>query len=186
MSSTKNDNTMSELDLTSSNPDLAGFDLEALTGLAAFPDGSGGGIWQLAWEMQLLRDYEARIALLRAFARKHQCHLARVLWDVEVRSMDPLDKDGPFVPMIIIEGYQYDRRRVEASEICSLWPDAKWSRCMPRYHSESDRTRDYTAVVDGVTLRITKAERLPEPVKVDRFAPCGPIKIKTRKGEELA
>ena len=38
-------------------------------------------------------------------------------------------------------------------------------------------TRDYTAEIDGVIVRIENAERLPAPVKVERFAACGPLKL---------
>ena len=166
------------LELTNKNPDLEGFDLEAMAGLGAHYDGSGGGIQQLAWEMKRLRETQERINLLNAFVRKYQMTLARLSWALDVDTLPPVKRDDIlFVPEIQLCSYTHDKNPVEAKDIAALWPDAEWSRSKPQYSSDDDRQRDYTAEIDGVTVRIKNAERLPEPVKVERFSPCGPIKI---------
>lgn len=161
------------------NPDLEGFDLEALSGLAAYSDGSGGGIDGIAWEMGRLRELRERIDLLDAFARKHQMLLARLSWNFDATAIHPEDKDlesMPFVPEIRICSAAYDNRRdVTGRDIAALWSDARWRRSRPRWGG--DTVRDYTADVDGVLVRIEGAERKPKPKKVDRFGPCGPIKL---------
>lgn len=171
-----------DLDLTNTNPDLEGFDLEAMTGLGAHRDGSGGGIHQIAWEMRTLRETQMRIDLLRAFVRKHQMLLARLSWQLDVDRLPPVKReDVLFVPEIELNGYVYDKRSVEPSEIAALWPDAHWSRVLPRWESDKDCERDYTTEVDGVTLRIRRAEKLPPPSKVNRFGPCGRVRISKPK-----
>lgn len=170
---------------TAANPDLKGFDLEAMAELGAHRDGSGGGIRQLAWEMQKLRELRERIALLDAFVRKYQLVLARLSWDLSDTRIHPTKKQGEekdlgvFVPEIDLCSYAYDKRRddVTAKDIAALWPDAQWRRSMPRYSHEEDTVRDYTADVDGVLLRITNAERKPKPKKLDSFGPCGSVRI---------
>lgn len=172
---------------TKENPDLKDFDLEAMSGLGAFHDGSGGGVRQLAWEMKKLRKLRERIALLDAFVRKHQLVLARLSWSLDDTRIHPTKKQGEekdigvFVPEIELCSYAYDSRphkSVTAHDIAALWPEAQWRRSLPAYSSREDTVRDYTADVDGVLLRIKDAERKPEPVKVDRFGPCGPVRIK--------
>lgn len=169
---------------TSENPDLKGFDLEAMAELGAFHDGSGGGIRGLAWEMQRLREVRERIDLLDAFVRKYQMILPRLSWSLNETRIHPTKKQGEsndigvFVPEIEICSYAYNKQReVKAADIAALWPDAQWRRTMPRYSCEEDTTRDYTAEVDGVLLRITNAEKKPKPKKVDAFGPCGPVRI---------
>lgn len=173
-----------ETEYTKDNPDLAGYDLEGMAGLGAHPDSSGGGIFQLAWEMGKLRRLRERIALLDAFVRKHQLLLARLSWSLDDTVVHPTKKEGEekdlavFVGEINLYGSAYDKRsQVTPREVAALWPDAKWRRSMPRYSGREDSVRDYTADVDGVLLRIKDAEKLPEPVKVDRFGPCGPVRI---------
>ena len=169
---------------TSENPDLKGFDLEAMNGLGAHSDGSGGGIRNLAWEMQKLREYRERIELLDAFVRKYQLILARLSWDLYESRIHPVKKQGEgkdigvFVPSIEVCSYAYDKRRgVTAKDIAVLWPDAQWRRSMPRYSCDEDTVRDYTADIDGVLVRITNAERKPKPKPVDTFGACGPLRI---------
>jgi len=72
----------STTEYTKENPDINGFDLEAMAELGAHPDGSGGGIRQLAWEMGKLREVRERIELLDAFVRKYALILARLSWDL--------------------------------------------------------------------------------------------------------
>ena len=166
------------LDLTNNNPDLAGFDLDSMAGLGAYRDGSGGGIRELAWRMKLLNETQGRINLLNAFIRKYQLTLARLSWELHVDTLPPVKSDDIlFVPEIAVTGYTYDKRDATPHEIAALWPDALWSRSKPAYDLD-DNTRDYTAEVDGVIVRILRAERQPAPVKVDRFAQCGPLRIK--------
>ena len=170
-----------DTNLTQENPDLKGFDLDAMTGLGAFPDGSGGGIRQMAWEMQKLRELQDRINLLHAFARKHQQLLARLSWSLDDTALHPTKKEGEskdigvFVPQIELCHYTYDGRKTDANDIAALWPDAQWRRSLPRYSGE-ENVRDYTAEIDGVLVRIRDAER-KKPVKVDLFGPCGPVRI---------
>lgn len=166
------------LDYTKKNPDLEPFDLEAMADLGAHSDGSGGGIKQLAWEMMRLRETQERINRLNAFIRKHLLTLARLSWQVNVDCLPPVKReDILFVAEIRLASYTYDKKSVKPHEIAALWPDAEWSRSKPHYCSEEDRGRDYTAEIDGVIVRIENAERLPAPVKVERFAPCGPLKL---------
>lgn len=165
------------LDLTSNNPDLAGFDLAALQDLGAFKDGSGGGIQQLAWTRQCLRETQERLDRLQAFIRKYQLTLARLCWDAEVSALPPVKNDAVlFVPEIRLAAHSYNKQRAAATEIAALWPTAAWRRSMPRYSTDEDRRRDYTAEIDGVIVRIEGAETC-QPVKVDPFAPCGRISI---------
>lgn len=173
-------------DPTEENPLLHGFDLPAITGLAAFPDGSGGGIYQIAWEMRKLRELQDRINLLHLFARKYQQHLARLRWSLDDTVRHPTKKQGEendiavFVPEITMNPDAYDSRphkTVTAHHVAALWPDAEWRRSKPHYSHRHDTVRDYTADVDGVLLRITDAECLPEPKPVQRFGPCGPVRI---------
>lgn len=175
---------MKTTEYTKENPDLNGFDLEAMADLSAHSDGSGGGIRQLAWEMQKLRELRERIALLDAFVRKYQLILARLSWDLSDTRIHPTKKQGEekdigvFVPEIDLSSYAYDKRRdVTAKDIAALWPDAQWRRSMPRYSCDEDTVRDYTADIDGVLVRITNAERKPKPKKVDAFGSCGPVRI---------
>lgn len=168
--------------LTKANPDLEGFDLEALEGLGAHYDGSGGGIRQLAWEMERLRELRERMVLLEAFVRKYVLILARLSWGSEATTIHPTKKEGEdkdlavFVPSVELVSYTYDKRSVKPVNIAALWPDAKWRRSMPRW-GDSETERDYTADVDGVLIRIKDAERLPRVKPVDRFGPCGPVRI---------
>lgn len=174
---------MDKPEYTQANPDLQGFDLDAIAGLGAHFDGSGGGIRNLAWEMQKLRELRERISLLDAFVRKYQYLLGRLSWTLDDSRLHPTKKQGEdedigvFVPEIELCGYAFDKRRVTAKEIAALWPDAQWRRSMPRYESERDTVRDYTADVDGVLIRIRDAERKPKPRPVDAFGSCGPIGI---------
>lgn len=166
-----------KLDLTSSNPDLAGFDLDNMVALGAYSDGSGGGIRELAWQLQKLRECQERINLLNAFIRKHQMLLARLSWGVEITSLPPVKReDILFVPEIQLFGWTFDKQKATPQSIAAQWPEAQWSRSLPSYSGEAERVRDYTAEIDGVTVRIKNAERLPEPVKVDRFKACGPLR----------
>lgn len=175
---------MKTTDYTKGNPDLNGFDLEAMADLGAHSDGSGGGIRQLAWEMQKLRKLRERISMLDAFVRRYQLILARLSWDLSDTRIHPTKKQGEekdigvFVPEIDLYGSAYDKRRdVTAKDIAALWPDAQWRRSMPRYSCDEDTVRDYTADIDGVLVRITNAERKPKPKKVDAFGSCGPVRI---------
>lgn len=164
---------------TDANPDLKGFDLAALAGLGAYYDGSGGGIRTLAWELKRLRETQERIDRLRAFVHQYQVTLARLSWSLNVSTLHPKDTpDRPFVCEIEIAGHIYNKQAVQASEIAALWPEAAWVRSMPKYGINEGTQRDYTAEVDGVILRITRAEQLPPPVKVNRFGPCGPVRIR--------
>lgn len=166
------------LELTNKNPDLEPFDLEAMTDLGAHYDGSGGGIHQLAWEMKQLRETQERLNLLNAFVRKYQLTLARLSWKLDVDTLPPVKRDDIlFVAEIRLASYTYDKKKATPQDIAALWPDAQWHRSRPSYSTDDDRTRDYTAEVDGVIVRIENAERLPEPVKVDRFGPCGPVRL---------
>lgn len=175
---------MKTAEYTKENPDIKDFDLEAMADLGAHPDGSGGGIKQLAWEMGKLRELRERIALLDAFALKYQLVLARLSWSLRDTTLHPTKKQGEekdigvFVPEIEVYGDVYNKQRgVKPAEVAALWPTAQWRRSMPRYSGREDSVRDYTADVDGVLIRIRDAERLPEPKKVDRFGPCGPVRI---------
>jgi len=166
-----------KIDKTESNPDLVGFEIENMKNLGAHSDGSGGGIIDIAYNMGTLRETQDRIDRLRAFVRKHQMLLARLSWSLEVTSMPPVKReDILFVPQIELCSYTYDKKPAKALDICALWPDAAWSRSKPQYYGE-DNSRDYTAEIDGVIVRIKNAERKPEPVQVDRFAPCGPLLV---------
>ena len=148
-------------DTTTNNPDLAGFDLDTMAGLGAWHDGSGGGIYQLAYELRAIRETEERIALLRAFIRKHQMILARLSWSMDVDCLPPVKIEGVlFVPQIELTGYVYDKKSVTPRDVAALWPDAVWKRSLPRYESEKDTVRDYTAEIDGVTVRIKDAEKV--------------------------
>lgn len=166
---------------TEANPDLAGFDLAAMAGLGAYYDGSGGGVKQLAWEMEKLREAQERVDRLRAFVHKYPLILARLSWSVDVETLAPEKLPGKdyhgLVCEVTISSRTYDKRRVEAREIAALWPGAPWRRSLPCYSHKEDEVRDYTAVVDGVLVRITEAERMPPPEKVSRFGPCGPVRI---------
>lgn len=164
-------------DITENNPDLAGFDIANMKELGAHQDASGGGIQQLAWEMRNLRETQERIDRLRAFINKHQMTLARLSWDVDVDALPPVKReDILFVPEIQLCHYAYDKKRVTAQDIIKLWPDAEWSRSKPRHLLDDDRTRDYTAEIDGVIVRITDAEKKPKPVVIDNFPPCGRLR----------
>ena len=173
-----------DTEYTKENPDLRGFDLDAMADLGAHSDGSGGGIRNLAWEMKRLREVRERISLLDAFVRKHQLLLARLSWSLEHSVLHPAKKQGEnndigvFVPGIEICCYAYDKRRqVTAKDIAALWPEAQWRRSLPKYESYADTVRDYTADVDGVSIRIRDAERKPKPKPVDNFGSCGPLRI---------
>jgi hypothetical protein len=174
---------MKTTEYTKENPDLNGFDLDAMADLGAFHDGSGGGIRQIAWEMQKLRELQDRVNLLHAFARKYQQLLARLSWSLDDTVIHPTKKQGDekdigvFVPEIALCHYTYDKRKTEAKEIAALWPDAQWRRSMPRYSHREDSVRDYTTDIDGVLVRINDAEKLPKAKPVDRFGPCGPVRI---------
>lgn len=175
---------ITEPEYTKENPDLRGFDLDAMADLGAHSDGSGGGIRNLAWEMQKLRELRERISLLDAFVRKHQMLLARLSWTLDDSRLHPTKKQGEnkdigvLVPEIELCCYAFDKRRqVTAQDIAALWPDAQWRRSMPKYESQSDTVRDYTADVDGVSIRIRDAERKPKPKPVDTFGSCGPLRI---------
>ena len=161
------------LDLTATNPDLKDIDLAKLEVTGAFPDGSGGGILQFAYALQRVRETEERCALLRAFILKHQDILAGLSWRADDTCLPPVKReDILFVPQIELNGYTHARKNCSPLDVAALWPEAEWSRSMPKYCSLEETCRDYTAEVDGVTLRITDAER-KKPVKVDQFPRCG-------------
>lgn len=150
-----------------------------MVGLGAHFDGSGGGIYQLEWEMQKLRELRERMDLLHAFVRKHQLLLARLSWALDAAVLHPTKKEndhGVFVPQVELCCYAYNKQRVTALEIAALWPGAVWSRSMPRW-GRSETERDYTADVDGVVIRIKNAEQKPRPKEVDHFPPCGAIRV---------
>lgn len=175
-----------DLKLTAANPDLVGFDLEALAGLGAHYDGSGGGIRQLAWEMERLRELRERMVLLEAFVRKYVLILARLSWGCDATTIHPTKKEGEdkdlgvFVPSVELVSYTYDKRSVKPVEIAALWPEVEWRRSMPRW-GDSETERDYTADVDGVLIRIRQAETMPRVKPVDRFGPCGRVRIPVGK-----
>ncbi len=167
-----------DAELTNENPDLANFDLDALAGLSSYPDGSGGGIRTLAWEMKNIREVRARIATLEAFVRKHCLMLGKLNWDLEWDRVPPKERDGVlFVPEITLVGNVFNKSYCQPCDIASLWPDAAWSRALPYCNIDADRVRDYVAEVDGVILRIKRAEVLPPPKKTDRFGPCSRVRI---------
>lgn len=170
-----------DLWLTEKNPDLKGFDLASMAGLGAYQDGSGGGVKCLAWEMQRLRETQERIDRLRAFVAKYPLILARLNWRLDVDALAAEKQPGKdyrdFVCEVQISCRCYDKRRVESKEIAALWPEASWRRSMPRFSHESDEVRDYTAEIDGVIVRIERAEVLPPPSRASRFGPCGPVRI---------
>lgn len=172
--------------LTDENSDLAGFDLESMAALGAYPDGSGGGVRNLAWEMGRLRELRERIALLEAFAHKYALILARLSWSLEATTLHPTKKEGEdkdlavFVPQVELSAHCCDKRYVKAADVAAMWPEAVWRRSMPRW-GNSETERDYTADVDGVLIRIKGAEHLPAAKPVDRFGPCGPVRF-SRKG----
>lgn len=176
-------NDQLDCNLTVENPDLRGFDLEAMAGLCAYGDGSGGGINQLAWEKRKMRQVRDRLSLLDCFIMKHQLLLARLNWSVSETAIHPTEKMGEdsdlsvLVPQIDLCSYAYNKNsRATAHEIAALWPEAKWRRSMPQW-GDSETERDYTADIDGVLIRIRGAEKLPKSKPVDRFGGCGFIKI---------
>ncbi len=167
-----------KIDTSPNNPDLAGFDLAGMKDLGAYTDGSGGGIWQLAWETMRLRETQERINRLKAFIVKHQLVLARLDWSCDVDSIPPVkSEDRLFVCQISLSARAFDKQqKVTAANIIALWPNAQWHRSKPAYYSPEDTERDYTAEIDGVVIRIKGAERRPAPVKIDPFESCGPLR----------
>lgn len=175
---------------TKENPDLQGFDLDAMAGLAAHSDGSGGGVRALAWEMQKLRELRERIALLDAFILKYQLVLARLSWTLNDTVLHPTKKHGRekdlavLVPQIALCSYACDmKHKATAADVAACWPAATWRRSMP-YYGDRETRRDYTADVDGVLIRITDAERLAPMKEVGRFGPCGPVRLSSLAGSD--
>lgn len=170
---------MKDTELTAENPDLSGIDVAALENTGAYYDGSGGGVRQFAWELKNLREEEERINVLRCFIRKHQQILTRLCWSTDSGRWRGKDSDEckTLLPEIEINGRTFDKRPVDAKEIARQWPKAAWCRAIPYLGISENEERHYLALVDGVMIRITKAEVLPRVKEVSRFGPCGRVKI---------
>lgn len=176
--------TEDELKRLAEAPDLRGFDVAALDQLAAYPDGSGGGVRGIKWEMSKIREERERLDLLEAFIRKYQLTLGALSWSASATRTHPTKKCGQsndlavFVPEIELRAHAYNQQRcVTAMDVAKLWPEAQWRRTMPRFEMDAETRRDWTADVDGVLLRIVEAECKPKPKKVDAFPPCGPVHV---------
>ena len=71
-----------------------GFDLDAMAGLCAYGDGSGGGVAQLAWEKAKMRKVRERLSVLDTFILKHQLLLACLNWSSTETAVHPTKKNG--------------------------------------------------------------------------------------------
>jgi hypothetical protein len=130
---------------------------DELKEMATFSDGSGKHWQNMAWAGDALRKHERGIELLRAFIAKYEVLLAGASWSVEISPEPEINLGG---------SYRYYRgQQVDVKFLARLFPTADWRRVKRKYAStlEDDGIRDWVALVDGVLLRIERAENYAAP-----------------------
>lgn len=137
--------------------------------ITIYHDGSGKATDELERNLRMIQEREDVLKLLKLFIAKHRCTLAGLHWSVEY-----LD------PEITLAWRWYRREKATPAQIANLWPGAEWKRVKPRYDYEDNPKpqRDWMATVDGVRLRIERAEvfEIPTRPKLPREGSRAPIK----------
>lgn len=117
---------------------------------AIYHDGSGKASDQLEWNMQLILERERATQTIRDFIRKHLDTLAGLRWQVDLYELGK--------PEIEVDCWCYRGERTSAEKVALLWPDADWKRVEPSLSIDKETQRDWCAEIDGVLIRIRKAE----------------------------
>lgn len=132
--------------------------------VAVYADHSTGALYQMEGNLEKIAKREAVLRVNRAFIEKHAAVLDGLSWNV-----------GYLDPEIELGAKWYRGVPVGAEGIARLWPDVKWRREKPKYSMDEDKHRDWVGELDGVKLRIEKAEvfrpvYIPEdgPVNLER------------------
>lgn len=130
--------------------------------IAIYHDGSGKAAAELERNLRTIQEREDVLKLLKLFIARHRCTLAGLRWSVEY-----LD------PEIMLDWRWYRREKATPAQIANLWPGAEWKRVKPRYDYEGNPKpqRDWMATVDGVRLRIERAEVFDVPVPAKPVLP---------------
>lgn len=128
-----------------------------------------GWLYVMEDNLDTLAKREEVLQRKRAFIEKHAELLKLVIWNV-----------GYLEPEIALEPTYCRGEAVGAQEIAKLWPRVKWRREKPKYAFDEDKSRDWVGELDGITLRIKKAEEF-KPVWIP---PDGPVKFADQKGGE--
>ena len=101
--------------------------------------------------MNRIAERETVLGQLRAFIAKHADTLAGMYWRV-----------GYLDPEIELHHGHYRGQKAGPKDIARLWPNATWTRAKEKYGREDEI--QWHAVVDGITLKIERAETLaPRP-----------------------
>lgn len=131
--------------------------------------GAAGHGWLYLMERNLdtLAEREEVLRLKRAFIEKYAELLKGLVWTV-----------GYLDPEIELESTYFRGEALGAEEIAQQWPGVKWRREKPKYAFDEDKSRDWVGELDGITLRIKKAEEF-KPVWIP---PDGPVKFADQKG----
>lgn len=118
--------------------------------IAIFSDGSGSANATLIRNLQTIAEYEKVCKTNRKFIGKHKDKLAGSVWSV-----------GYLEPEIEFSATSYRGSYQDAAmRIAKLFPDAGWERQVDEY---SKHSINWVGCLDGVTLIIKNAERLPKP-----------------------
>ncbi len=120
-----------------------------LEGVAVFSDGSGTALENIEWAEKHLTRSEEVIATLKRFIEKHLETLKGVSWSVGYGDAEILLRHGSYLG-----------KPASPKDIARLFPNACWKREQKSYDRENIH---YVAEVDGVTLRIECAEKVPNP-----------------------
>ncbi len=116
---------------------------------AVYSDGSGKASDILREALQSIDEYEKNLSIKRLFIEKHKDTLAGLRWWCPHANRE----------VEIWTGY-YRAKPASAKDIARLWPDAQWTK---RQDAFSKEQIDWVAEIDGITLVIEKAEKLPPP-----------------------
>lgn len=119
--------------------------------IAIFSDGSGKAGKNYDQALKTIQERDEILKLNRLFIEAHKETLAGLSWTV-----------GYLDPEIDIWPGMYRGEKAGPPEIAALWPNAAWRRVRRKYGD--GLTYDWCAVVNGVTIRIERAEtEKPQP-----------------------
>lgn len=128
--------------------------LDTVPDVAVYYDSSGKAARYVESALEHLAEREAIVSTMRAFIAKWTDTLAGLAWRVDVYDAE-----------IKIDCQYYRGQPTNAESVALLWPALEWERVEPEFSIDKDTARDWTATVDGVLLRINRAEVI-RPVKV--------------------
>lgn len=129
--------------------------------IAVYPDGSGNAKKILARNLERLTEESERILLLRDFIRKYQHTLAGLSWEPSIHYRE-----------VSIDCHLYCGELTSAKAVAALFPGLKWEIAEPAYGIDKETVRDWTSELDGVVVRIRKAQ-CAKPVVVSGLPRLG-------------